>query len=433
MAGDRRRQLVDTGIELAMRQRFQDALASVDTRSLTEAAGVTTGSFFHHFANRGQFADAVAGRFEEVWRAAVDAFVAEIDAVTTEEDLDVRALVRRGDRESIESQEVQAYLFHLLWLTRDRPVSEDAGDTGAEVLQRSYQYLFESVVPAYRRMVAAMGREMMPPFDEHDLAVTMSALVDGIQMCQQVDPALVRDGLFADLVASTFVALTRPRGERAEGVDLASLEARLVPSSRRRRSTGERETWRQIADAAAPLFDDRAVSDVKVADIADAAGVSTSTVYHQFGRVSAVAACGWAQHLPELEAIAARPITADEGPIVRMEQVLSRFVELGIEHRGALEGLMTEVLHDARREGEDEIATRLLATVPLPELLIPHIRELRTRGWLRRRVGSHALARAALQIVAMRTLATPHDPVERIIDDTFGLVLEGALTGGAGR
>ncbi|HUF31701.1 MAG TPA: TetR/AcrR family transcriptional regulator [Acidimicrobiales bacterium] len=433
MAGDRRRQLVDTGIELVMRQRFQDALASVDTRSITVAAGVTTGSFFHHFANRGQFADAVAGRFEEMWRAAVDAFVAELEATATEEGVDVRALVRRRDWEKIEAQEVQGYLFHLLWVARHRPVSEDEGDTGADVLQRSYEYLLESVVPAYRRMVVAMGREMMPPFDEHDLAVTMNALVDGIQMCQRVDPQLVRDGLFADLVASTFVALTRPRGEPAAGVDLAALEAKLVPSSHRRRSTGERETWRQIAAAAAPLFDDRAVADVKVSDIADAAGVSTSTVYHQFGRVTAVAACGWAQYLPELEAIATRPITADEGPIVRMEQVLGRFVELGIEHRGALEGLMAEVLHDARREGEDEVAARLLTTVPLAELLIPHIRELRTRGWLRRRVGSHGLARTALQIVAMRTLATPHDPVERIIDDTFGLVLEGALTGGAGR
>lgn len=433
MAGDRRRQLVDTGIELVMRQRFQDVLASVDTRSITDAAGVTTGSFFHHFSNRGQFADAVAARFQEMWRDGVDTLLADIEGVVTDDDIDVRALVRRRDWGKIEAQEVQGNLFHLLWVARHRPVSDQDGSTGADVLQHSYEYLLESVVPAYTRMVAAMGREMMPPFDERDLALTMNALVDGIQMCHRVHPELVRDGLFADLVASVFVGLTRPRGEQAAGVDLAALEATLIPSSGRRRRSGGRDTWRQIASAAAPLFDDRAVADVKVSDIADAAGVSTSTVYHQFGRVSAVAACGWVQHLPELEAIAIRPITADEGPIVRMEQVLSRFVELGIEHRGALEGLLAEVLHDARREGQDEVAARLLATVPLAELLIPHIRELRTRGWLRRRVSSLPLARTALQIVAMRTLATPNDPAERIIDDTFGLVLEGALTGGAGR
>lgn len=432
MPSDRRRELVDAGVALAMRQRFQDVLGSVDTRSITQAAGVTTGSFFHHFANRGHFADAVAERFKEMWRDTIDGLVAAVEGVATGDDVDVRSLVRRRDWERIEAQEVQGNLFHLLWVARHRPVSGEDGETGADVLRWSYEHLLDSVVPSYRRAVAALGREMMPPFDETDLALTMHALVDGFQMCHRVHPELLRDGLFADLVASTFVALTRPRGEQADGIDLAALEATLLPSPPRR-PVGEGETWRHIADAASPLFDARPVAEVKVSDIAQVAEVSTSTVYHQFGRVSAVAACGWAQHLPELEAIAARPITADEGPVVRMEQVLTRYAELGIEHRGALEGLMNEVLVDARHGGTDPIAVRVLATVPVAELICPHIRELRARGWLRRRVETHILASTALQVISMRTLSTPHDPVERIVDDTFGLVLEGALTGGAGR
>lgn len=425
---------METGIALAMGQRFQDLLASVDTRTLTEAAGVTTGSFFHHFRNRGQFAEAVVERFEQLWSEAVDALVVDIGALADEEGVDVRALVRRRDWEKIEAQEEQGYLFHLLWLARHRPVSEERGGLGGDVLRRSFDHLFDSVVPAYGKAVAAMGREMLPPFDVLDLAVTMNALVDGIQLIHRVHPGRVRGGLFADLVASTFVALTRPRGEQADGVDLAALEAALIPpSSWPRRVAEEGETWRQIVDAAAPLFATRSVADVKVADIASESGVSTSTVYHQFGRVSAVAACGWVRYLPELEAIAARPLTAEEGPIVRMEQVLTRYVELGMQHRGALEGLVAEVLADARGAGEDPISARVLATVPLHGLLSPHIRELRVRGWLRRRIGSETLAGTILQLVSVRALATPSDPVERIIDDTFGLVLEGALTGGAGR
>lgn len=433
VATDRRTQLVDAGIELAMLQRFQDLLASVDTRTLTEAAGVTTGSFFHHFRNRGRFADAVAERFEQLWTEAVEVLVADIESLA-EEGGDVRSLVRRRDWEKIEAQEVQGYLFHLLWVSRHRPVSEGDRDRAGDVLRRSYDHLFDAVVPAYRNALAAMGREMLPPFDELDLAVTLNALVDGIQMCHRVHPARVRDDLVSDLVASTFVALTRPRGEQAPDVDLAALEATLIPrSSRRRRQAVEGETWRLIADSAAPLFDQRAVPEVKVAEVAAAAGMSTSTVYHQFGRVSAVAACGWARHLPELEAIAARPITPEEGPVVRMEQVLTRYVELGIRHRGALEGLVSEVLADARGGGADPIATRVLATVPLPELLTPHIRELRARGWLRRRITAESFAHAIFQLVSIRALATPGDPVERIVDDTFGLLLEGALAGGASR
>jgi AcrR family transcriptional regulator len=417
-----------------MGQRFQDLLASVDTRALSEAAGVTTGSFFHHFRNRGHFAGAVVERFEQLWSEAVDELVGDLQSLSAGQGADVRSLVHQRNWGKIEAQEVQGYLFHLLMASRHRPVSDEHSTTGGDVLRRSEDRLFDSVVPEYRKAVAAMGREMLPPFDELDLAVTMNALVDGIQMCHAICPDRVRDGLFADLVASTFVAMTRPRGEQAGGVDLASLEAALIPASAwTRRPAAEGETWRLIADAAAPLFDARSIAEVKVADIAAAAGMSTSTVYHQFGRVSAVAACGWARHLGELEAIATRPLTPDEGPIVRMEEVLTRYVELGIQHRGALEGLVTEVVAAARGQGADDISTRVLATVPLLDLIIPHIRELRTRGWLRRRIAADRLAHSIFQLVSMRALATPHDPVERIVDDTFGLVLEGALTGGAAR
>lgn len=35
-----------------------------------------------------------------------------------------------------------------------------------------------------------------------------------------------------------------------------------------------------------------------------------------------------------------------------------------------------------------------------------------------------------LQVVSMRTMIQPADPAERIIDDTFGMLMEGALVMG---
>ena len=82
MAADRRGQLVDAGVALVVQQRFQDLLAGVDTRSITGEAGVTTGSFFHHFRNRGHFAQAIADRFVEMWQTSVDQVVADADALS---------------------------------------------------------------------------------------------------------------------------------------------------------------------------------------------------------------------------------------------------------------------------------------------------------------------------------------------------------------
>jgi AcrR family transcriptional regulator len=432
MPGDRRGHLIDAGVALAVQQRFQDLLASVDTRSITEEAGVTTGSFFHHFRNRGHFTGAIAERFVEMWRASVDKVVADTLALgDTEGEGDVRS-VAQADWDKLEGAPVEADLLHLLWVARDQPLSQEHDETAGELLHRCYQYLLDTGAPAFQAAVAGMGREMMPPFDAVDLAVTLTALADGIQMRQAVQPEVVRSDLFADLVAAVLVALTRPAGERGEPLELADLERHLARAVRiQPPPSGAGTAWRQIADAAAPLFVERSLSQVKVADVARAAGVSTSTVYHQFGTVSAVAACGWARLLPELNAISAQPLTPTEGPIVRLEQVLARYVELAREHRGALEGLMLEVLAMGGIDAGRPRPRNIYEDLPLLDLLVPHLRELRTRGRLRRRIEAAGLARTMLQAVSLRTLTTPDDPVERIIDETVGIVLEGALvTGG---
>lgn len=165
-----------------------------------------------------------------------------------------------------------------------------------------------------------------------------------------------------------------------------------------------------------------------MSEIAAAAGVSTSTVYHRFGTASAVAAAAWARHVPELEAISAQPLTASEGPVERIEQVLTRFVELARENRGMLEGLVLEVVassdhHDGRHHRWSGDRQH-----PLQTLITRHVRELRARGLLRRRIDTETLAMTMVQVAGVRVLLSPGDPIERIVDDSVELLLEGALT-----
>lgn len=430
MAQDRRRELIATGIDLVREQRFADLLASVDTRSITDRAGVTTGSFFHHFRNRAQFAEAVAERFRELWDVSVDQVVSDIVAFVGGGDTGGVRSVAQADWDKLEAADAEATLLHLLWASRAQPLGVTDGPTAGDALRDAYASLLHKTLPAYRRALTAMGRQPMAPFDEVDLAVTMTALADGIQMRQAVQPEVVRSDLFADLVAGAMISLTRPIGEQGDPVDLFALEADLAVPVRTDRQTvaGQGETWRQIADAAAPLFDGQRIGDVKVADIAVAAGVSTSTVYHHFTSVAEVAACGWVRFLPELEAIATTPIRAGEGPIMRLEQVLTRIVEIGKVHPGALEGLMIESVASAGDASAPDGRRLIGAVVPLAPLLAPLLRELRARGRLRRRIDSATLARTMVHLVGMRLLAGPDDPVERIIDETAGLLLDGALT-----
>jgi len=432
VAPDRRAALVDAGISLVLEQRLQDLLGSVDTRSITERAGVTTGSFFHHFRNRAAFTGAVVERFVELWREDTDRAIRNIEAFTL--DASVQALRSAADSEWARLDDYMTHfsLQHLLWAARRQPVAEGSAVTGARVLGDGYREFTERLLPHYARALEALGREPLPPFDLTDLAVTLHAVADGLETRRAVDDRTVRPTLYADLSAALVIALTRPAGERAEvhlGAMVRELRVAVAPSAV---PSGPR--WRHIADAAAPLFVDRRVRDVKVADIAAAAGVSPSTVHHHFASVSEVAACGWARHLPELQALAAEPITPTDGPVRRMEAVLVRLVELAKANPGALEGLMIETVAASGGRGQDGRTGRQIAEiVPIASLLAPLVRELRTRGLLRRRIDSLALSRSILQLATMRVLAAPDDPVERIIDDSLGLALEGALAGGGTR
>jgi AcrR family transcriptional regulator len=430
MAVNKREELVDAGMGMAAARRFQDLLAGIDTRSITDDVGVTTGSFFHHFRNRAHFAEAVVDRFVEQWEVISATTVAEIESITSSDTSnDVRS-VAQADWGRVRRSDLIATVQHLLWSSRNEPISQDTSVTGAEVLTRCYRSLNDRTAPACRKVIAAAGREFMPPFDERDFAVALTALVDGLEMRWSVEPEAVREQLFADVVLALTVAVTRPAVEPARDLELAGLEAQLQQARPARTPAGDGEdgeTWRQIADAAAPLFAGRQVRDVSVAEVAAAAGVSTSTVYDQFGTVSAVAACAWARHFPELQEISSAPLTQEQGPVARLEQLMARYAEIGQGNRGILEGLVTEVLTES---GPGSAALRrrsIRTTIPMPSLLVPHVRELRTRGLLRRRIDGDELARSILQLVSMRVLMSPADPVERIVDETLGLLLEGAL------
>lgn len=415
---DRRTALVDAGVELVLQQCFQDLLASVDTRSITAKAGVTTGSFFHHFRNRAAFTDAVIDRLEQLWAESTDRSLSSITAFA--EGMDFYGAAA-AEWQRLESDERSGGLQHLLLAVPQQPVSDGSTRTAADVLAARYRSLNDSVLPAYRRGLKAIGREVMPPFREHDLAVALTALGAGLRARHVADAGSVRPDLYADLVSALVIAVTRPVGEQVRETEtLADLDRPVVvrPGTVKPERAGT--TWRQIAEAAAPLFAERMVGDVKIAEIAEVAGVSPSTVYQRFGSVSAVAAAGWAQLLPELEGIASKPLTTEEGPILRMEQVLTRYIQLGRQNRGALEGQMLEALAGAS-SGPERMP------MPLSNLLVPHIRGLRARGVLRRRIDSEGLARSVLQLIAMRVLTSPDEPEERIIDETLGMLLEGAL------
>jgi AcrR family transcriptional regulator len=436
VAVDRRRELVDAGVRLLGEQRFQGLMSAIDVSAIADDVGVTSGSFFHHFRNRAHFAEAVADAFVERWAHRVENLAQASTGALESEALSGLRPAAAAEWHGLVNGGEMATLQHLLWAVRDEPLADGTARTPGQLLCDGYALLGETVEDTYQRGLRLMGREMLPPFTARDLTVVMTAFAEGMQMRHGVDPEAVREDLYADTVAAILLGVTRPRVERSESmpsVELATLETRyLVHKHVVRRVDTRAGTWRHIADAAAHLFVDRSAADVRVSEVAAAAGVSTTTVNKHFGTVTAVAAAGWARHVPEMEAIAAEPITAEEGPIQRIEQVLLRYVELARQNRGATEALAAQVVAEAAPASGRSWPRSTREIVPVPGILLPLIRELRAVGRLRRRMETERLARSLVHLCTMQALLFPEESDERIVDETMSLVFDGALVAPSG-
>ncbi len=431
VAVDRRAELIEAGISLLSQRRFQDLMADVETRTIVDEVGVTTGSFFHHFRTRSHVADAVVVAFVAAWETRVAHLEAASRGFSEGKGAGgVRPAVD-AEWETLQDDDGVATLQHLLWAVRDQQLADDTSRTAGEVLRGCYDHLTARVEEPYQDALVLMGREMLPPFTSHDLTVIMTAFEEGMQMRRAVDAGAVRSDLYADTIAAILLGVTRPiigRSESSPAPDLASLEARFLVR-RHDAADSPEEVWRHIADAAAHLFVDRSAQDVRVAEVAAAAGVSPQAVLNQFGTVSAVAAAGWARHLPELEAIATAPLTEEEGPIRRIEQVLRRGVELTRENRGAAEALLAQVVAEARPTTGPREQRSIRETVPLAGLLVPLVQEVRAAGLLRRRMDVTRLARSLVQVATMQALVFTEESPARVVDETMTLAFDGALVG----
>jgi AcrR family transcriptional regulator len=424
MREDRRKQLLDAATQLIAEASFQDLLGAITVEQVTERAGVTSGSFFHHFRNRERFAEAVADRLVEDWarqNAEFAALIDDIDTTTVTSEAIHTAAVR--DWEIIDSNYV-AERESLLWATHRRPISTGTARTGADLLADLYRELLDATVPHYRRLIIGMGREMLPPFTPEDLSVALTALVEGLHVRHCVDPEHTSAELFGDLVLALLLGTTRPRTEQTHLHELQQALTADAPSAPATTETDD--WWSRVTDAAVPLFESRHPDKVKMAEIAAAAGLSASRIYHRFGSVRAVAAATFARHLPELEELSTRPLDDGEGPERRIEQVLLRLIEVARANRGVTEAVLDHMLRETGPDS-DRASRSIRDMLPLAGLVAPHCRALREGGMLRPRIDSQALASSLISLSMVRVLTRSDDDAERIVDDTSDLILRGAL------
>lgn len=437
MGGETREALVDVGLDLLAQVRLADVLAAVETKVIAEAAGVTTGAFFHHFRDRDHFAQVVVDRWVERWRARVDRLAVLAEASSEQATGERMREASAVEWAALEQPGAVEAVQHLLWALRHQPVAGGSSRTAGEVLEAAYQQLSEAVRRHYERTLRGMGREPIPPFSPHDVEVLSTAVADGLQIRATADPGAVRGDLYVDAMTTLAIGATRPVPDRSgrevseELVDRARQLGHRAPSSDSAAASDQPrgERWRAIADAAAHLFTNRSAAEVTTAEVAAAAGVPAAVVRQEFGgtgTVEAVAAAGWVRHLPELAEVTAVPAAPGGDPVPVMEAVLRRLVEIIHGDRWATASAVSQAIVDTTpgRSGDE---TSLVDRLPVAELLRPHIERLRQEGRLDRRIRTSRLSRSLVHLSTMQALMFPDESPARVVDEVMTMVFDGAL------
>ncbi|MGB6058673.1 MAG: TetR/AcrR family transcriptional regulator [Microthrixaceae bacterium] len=301
-----RERLIEAGWAASDDLQLPKAFAGVTTASVAERAGLTTGSFFHHFKNAAEFSDAMALAFVQKGLQQGDPsgelgeegnFVDLVELIRS-------ALTQtwiNGTTDPVNQARFRCEM--RLWTFHHVPLSEptDSYTTVGEILRDSYKASERRSSKSWNNALARSGRQLLDPYNMAKVATAITALYEGLLLRSAVDPEAVDPNLFADVSAAIVNSLTGPAGMTATfddtSVQLKGWEVRSpqAKSGARRRQ----ENWTRIVSAASGMFGG-GWENVSATEIADRAGMSAQTVLNLFHSVQRVAAATFVTHANEM-------------------------------------------------------------------------------------------------------------------------------------
>ncbi len=402
-----RDRLVAAGLQVHDDLPLSKVLAGATTAAIAARAGVTTGSFFHHFANSAEFADAVALSYMEP-PSDISETVDEL--VGSLQHLDLLEIVRTALTDTWQTyvrdegirQRFRGQM--MLWSHYQQPLHQpvEGCETVGDVLRTLLRTRQDEATGGWRSLLAATDRTLADPFDVDRVGTALTALFQGLVIRQAVDPGSVDDELFGDITAALAMTITVPLGGRLRDADLDQPlfdDSRLSPQARsgaRRR----RETRTRITEAATGAFA-AGWEDVSISDIAELAGVSPQTVINLFTSTRAVAASTFVRHVADIRAVATDARRLDPTEALRL--TLTRLAECVSADPEPARALLSERLSVLLHRGADLTDMDIRVEVPLAEGLIVHLSRLD----LGRRQPTD-LAATLINFVIMQTLGRPH-------------------------
>lgn len=288
-------------------------LSAVGVKEIARRAGVGPSTVYHHFGSLEAFADEVVARVYDPQRFAVGQVTGPLSTLAAA-DLPAEASKRFHRAEFERLRDDPLFRVRLgLWALGGHSVDKPYGDllrTIDATIAASAGELFES-----------WNRELRPPIDLAAYVAIQTAMLSGSVVRRLVDPAAMDADRFAQVAAALSLPLLRPRGDRRNLEDqLVELNGYLRRAGPRAAGLDRAASRNQAApvrvlDAAEECFRREGYGRVTVAQVARAAEVSASTVYHHFAGLPELAVSLLVRRFRDLHPEQATPArTADDAP-----------------------------------------------------------------------------------------------------------------------
>jgi AcrR family transcriptional regulator len=218
VSAETRAALLEAGAGLLREVPVGAVLSQLTARAVAERAGRTTGAFFHHWRNQEAYQRDLLAHILDP--ARIESTAEAVDAILggLQSGADPVGVLGAAARGNFASVRVDPYvpLWNALW-------SRHGADPYVhELLRRNFASVTAQVAPVLEAVLAASGRRMRPPHTVDTLAVTVTALVQGLALRVAIEPERVPVGgtgqddgswdLFATTVTTLFDAVTTRTG-----------------------------------------------------------------------------------------------------------------------------------------------------------------------------------------------------------------------------
>ncbi len=207
---------LDAGAALFNERRLGEVLPGV--REVCQRAGRSTAVFYGHFENLAAFHDVLIDQLMatdvafEVMATTMDLLAEVTQQIRTCPVDQIPRLIA-----SVAAANIDAQLRIGMPAFRSRLLLQATADDRAHqraqpAIRRLYQHVTDVQVLAYEALLDAWHREPRPPYDLRTVAITITAVADGLLVRRGFEPDLDVITLFEDAVRSLIPTLTRRVG-----------------------------------------------------------------------------------------------------------------------------------------------------------------------------------------------------------------------------